>query len=110
MNDTLFEILLALVPVCGLIITGIVVPYLKMSLGDKTLEHVNKWVKKAVEAAEVLFDAPKSGEEKRHYVINFIDKMFNRKKEVITEEQIRLLLEAAWKEMTGGKKSETDSE
>lgn len=54
---------------------------------------------KAVEAAEVLFDAPKSGEEKREYVIKFIDKMFNSKKEVITEEQIRILLEAAWKQM-----------
>ena len=103
MDEKLFEILMALIPVCGLIITGIVVPYLKVSYGEKTLEYVSKWVMKAVQAAEVLFDAPKSGEEKRQYVVDFIDKMFNTKKEVITKDQIRMLLEAAWKEMTGGK-------
>ena len=48
-----------------------------------------------MQAAEILFDAPKSGEAKRAYVIRFISQMFNSKKETITEEQIRILLEAA---------------
>ena len=100
MNETLFDIIMALIPVCGLIITGFVIPYLKISIGDKQLLYISQWVKKAVEAAEVLFDAPKSGEEKRQYVIDFIDKMFNSKKVIITKDQIRMLLESAWKEMT----------
>ena len=100
MNETLFDIIMALIPVCGLIITGLVIPYLKVSIGDKQLLYISQWVKKAVEAAEVLFDAPKSGEEKRQYVIDFIDKMFNSKKVIITKDQIRMLLESAWKEMT----------
>ena len=52
-----------------------------------------------MEAAEVLFDLPESGEEKREYVVNFIDNMFNSRKEVITRDQIRILLEAAWRQM-----------
>ena len=100
MNETLFNILMALIPVCGLIITGFVIPYLKVSIGSKQLVYISQWVKKAVEAAEVLFDTPKSGEEKRQYVIDFIDKMFNSKKVIITKDQIRMLLESAWKEMT----------
>ena len=100
MNEVLFDIIMALIPVCGLIITGFVIPYLKISIGDKQLLYISQWVKKAVEAAEVLFDAPKSGEEKRQYVIDFIDKMFNSKKVIITKDQIRMLLESAWKEMT----------
>ena len=100
MNENLFDIIMALIPVCGLIITGFVIPYLKVSIGDKQLLYISQWVKKAVEAAEVLFDAPKSGEEKRQYVIDFIDKMFNSKKVIITKDQIRMLLESAWKEMT----------
>lgn len=100
MNEVLFDIIMALIPVCGLIITGLVIPYLKVSIGDKQLLYISQWVKKAVEAAEVLFDAPKSGEEKRQYVIDFIDKMFNSKKVIITKDQIRMLLESAWKEMT----------
>ena len=100
MNETLFDIIIALIPVCGLIITGFIIPYLKVSIGNKQLLYISQWVKKAVEAAEVLFDAPKSGEEKRQYVIDFIDKMFNSKKVIITKDQIRMLLESAWKEMT----------
>lgn len=100
MSDRLFEIVLLLIPVMCAIITGVIVPYLKTKVSVTQMEAIIKWVTKAVEAAEVLFDTPKSGEEKREYVINFIDKMFNSKKEVITKDQIRILLESAWKEMT----------
>lgn len=99
MSDNLFKVIMALIPVFGAIITGFVVPYLKTKISATQIEEIIKWVTKAVQAAEVLFDAPKSGEAKREYVINFIDTMFNSKKEVITKEQIRVLLESAWKEM-----------
>ncbi len=101
MNDNLFKVIMALIPVFGAVITGFIVPYIKAKISTTQMEEIIKWVTKAVQAAEVLFDAPKSGEEKREYVINFIDKMFNSKKEVITKDQIRILLEASWKEMTG---------
>ena len=99
MDDRLFNILLMLIPVLGAICTYFVVPYLKSKFSLTQLEEITVWVTKAVHAAEVLFDAPKSGEEKREYVINFIDKLFNSQKEVISREQIRVLLEAAWKQM-----------
>lgn len=99
MSDQLFKIVLLLVPVVGCIITGFVVPYLKTKVSATQLENIIKWVTKAVEAAEVLFDVPKSGEAKREYVINFIDSMFNSKKQIITKAQIRVLLESAWREM-----------
>jgi len=99
MNEQVFNIVILLIPVIGAIITGILVPYVKTKISVTQMEEIIKWVTKAVQAAEVLFDAPKSGEEKREYVINFIDKMFNSKKEVITKDQIRILLEAAWKQM-----------
>lgn len=99
MSDQLFKIVLLLVPVVGCIITGFVVPYLKTNVSATQLENIIKWVTKAVEAAEVLFDVPKSGEAKREYVIDFIDNMFNSKKQVITKDQIRILLESAWREM-----------
>ena len=99
MNEQLFNIVLLLIPVIGAVITGFAVPYLKTKLSATQMETIVKWVTKAVEAAEILFDSPKSGEEKREFVINFIDKMFNSKKEVITKEQIRILLESAWKQM-----------
>ncbi len=99
MSDNLFKVIMALIPVFTAVITGFMIPYLKTKISAIQMEEIIKWSNKAVEAAEVLFDAPKSGEAKREYVINFIDKMFNSKKEVITKEQIRVILESAWKEM-----------
>ena len=99
MNEQIFNIILLCIPVIGAVITGILVPYVKTKISATQMEEITKWVNKAVEAAEVLFDTPKSGEEKREYVIDFIDKMFNSKKEVITQGQIRILLESAWKQM-----------
>lgn len=99
MNEQLFDIILLTIPVIGAVITGILIPYIKTKISAIQMEKIVKWVAKAVQAAEVLFDTPKSGEEKREYVINFIDKMFNSKKEIITKDQIRILLEAAWKQM-----------
>lgn len=99
MNQQIFNIVLLVIPVIGAVITGILIPYVKTKISVTQMDEIIKWVTKAVQAAEVLFDVPKSGEEKREYVINFIDKMFNSKKEVITKDQIRILLEAAWKQM-----------
>ena len=100
MNDNLFKVIMTLIPVIGVIITGFVIPYIKTKISSAQLDEISQWVTKTVQAAEVLFDTPKSGEEKREYVIDFINKMFNSKKEVITEDQIRILLESAWKQMT----------
>lgn len=99
MNDNLYKIILTLIPLIGAIITGYIIPYIKTKISSAKLDEASKWITKATEAAEMLFNAPKSGEEKRQYVIAFIDKMFNSKKEFITEEQIRVLLEAALKQM-----------
>lgn len=100
MNDNLYKIIMALIPLIGAIITGYIIPYIKTKISSEKLNEISQWVTKAVQAAEVLFDTPKSGEEKREYVIDFINKTFNSKKEVITEDQIRILLESAWKQMT----------
>lgn len=102
MDERLFNIVVLCIPIIGAIITGFIIPYIKTKVSATQMEEIIKWVTKTVQAAEVLFDTPKSGEEKREYVINIIDQMFNSKKEVITKEQIRILLEAAWKEMIEG--------
>ena len=99
MNEQVFNIVLLLIPMIGAVITGILIPYLKTKITSTQLDQITKWVSKAVEAAEVLFDTPDSGAQKREYVIDFIDNMFNTKKEVITRNQIRILLESAWKQI-----------
>lgn len=99
MNDTIFNLILTFIPVIGSIMAGFLIPYIKAKISNQQLETINQWVIYAVNAAEILFKKPGSGCSKKEYVIAFISNMFNRKKEVITPEQIRILLEAAWKEM-----------
>ena len=72
MNDQSFDILLLTIPVIGVVITSILIPYIKTKISVTQMDEIVKWVTKAVQAAEVLFDTPKSGKEKREYVINFI--------------------------------------
>lgn len=103
MSEALFNIILLCIPVLGAVITGVVLPLIKSRISAAQLSVIAKWVEKAVQAAEILFDAPQSGDAKRAYVIRFVCKMFNDKKEVITEEQIRILLEAALQQMEQGK-------
>lgn len=100
MNEKIFDIILLFIPVFGAVITGFIIPYLKTKISVTQMDEISKWVAKAVQAAEVMFDTPQSGAEKKEYVINFIDKMFNSKKEVISKQQIEILLEAAWRQMT----------
>lgn len=99
MDERLLNIIALCFPVIGGIITGFIIPYIKAKVSSQHLDEIIKWVAKAVRAAEILFDAPKSGEEKRDFVIRFIDRTFNTKKTVITEDQIRILLEAACQEL-----------
>lgn len=99
MSDKLFNVIMLIIPVLGVIITSFVVPYIKSKISATQLDEIIKWVGKAVACAEVIFDTPKSGDEKREYVVSFINKMFNSKKQVITTDQIRVLLEAAVKTM-----------
>ena len=103
MNEALFNIILLCIPVLGAVITGFVLPLIKSKLSAAQLNTIAKWVEKAVQAADILFEATKSGEAKRAYVIRFVSQMFNSKKEVITDEQIRILLEAALQQMLQGK-------
>ena len=99
MNDKLFDIVLMRIPILGAIITGFIIPYIKAKISVTRMAEIMEWTDKAVRAAEVIFDTPQCGSEKREYVIQFIDRMFNSKKQVITKDQIRILLEAVLKQM-----------
>ena len=103
MNETLFNIILLLLPVLAAIITGYVIPLIKAKVGEEKLSTITKWIVYAVKCAEMIFKEEKQGAEKKQYVIDFIDNLFNKKKTIITKEQIEVLVEAAVKEMNDSK-------
>lgn len=98
MSMTLFQIIVALIPVIGLILTGYVVPFLKAKIDAQTLDTIKVWTERAVLAAEAIYKEVGAGKSKKEFVIEFLKEKFNKKKEILTDEQIDILIEAVWEE------------
>lgn len=99
MDNRLFEIILALIPVIGTILTVYIIPLIKEKIGNEKLAKYEYWASMAVNCAEMIFKEQGMGADKKEYVVNFLNDMFNKKKVVITKEQIEILVESAVKEM-----------
>lgn len=99
MDSRLFEIILALIPVLGAVITYFIVPYIRTNIDAAKLAQYKEWASLAVKTAEMLWRETGHGEDKKAYVVNFLTDMFNSRKIVITEEQMNVLIESAVKEM-----------
>lgn len=99
MSERLFQIILTLIPVLGAIITYFVVPYIRTNVDSAKLAQYKEWATLAVKTAEMLWKETGHGEDKKKYVADFLNDMFNSKKIVITEEQMNILIESAVKEM-----------
>lgn len=99
MDERLFQIILALIPILGTILTVYIIPFIGEKIGNEKLEKYKKWAALAVYSAEMIFKEQGMGETKKKYVVDFLNEMFNKNKIVITEEQLNILIESAVKEM-----------
>lgn len=99
MDEKLFSLILAIIPVLGTIITVFIIPLIKEKIGAEKLAKYEYWADLAVKAAEMLWTETGYGEDKKQYVVEFLTNMFNKKKVVITEEQMNILIESAVKQL-----------
>ncbi len=99
MDEKLFEIILGIISLAGLILTGVVIPLIKEKIGNEKLAKYEEWATLAVRSAEMLFPEKGVGATKKKYVVEFLNEMFNKDKVVITEKQIEILIESAVKAM-----------
>lgn len=99
MDEKLFQIILALIPVLGTILTVYIIPLIKSKIGNENLAKYEYWADLAVKAAEMLWTESGHGADKKQYVVDFLNNMFNKNKVVITEQQIEILIESAVKQM-----------
>lgn len=99
MNNNWFNLILALIPVLGAIITGFIIPLIKEKIGFEKLVKYEEWAIQAVQAAEMIFSEKGMGETKKKYVVDFLNEMFNKNKVIITPKQIEILIESAVKTM-----------
>ena len=99
MDEKLFQIILAAIPIIGAVITVFIIPLIKEKIGIEKLAKYEYWTSLAVRAAEMLWTESGAGVFKKQYVVDFLNNMFNSRKTVITEQQIEILIEAAVQQM-----------
>lgn len=69
----LTPILEAIISLIAVIITYLVIPYIRSKVNDQKLCELSQWVMIAVEAAEQIYAGPGRGEEKKAYVVAFLN-------------------------------------
>jgi hypothetical protein len=87
----LTDVVSAIITLILAVITSFLVPYLKTKIEANKFEKIKSWVKVAVEAAEMIYVGTGRGEEKKNYVIQYL----NSKGYTIDAESINNLIESA---------------
>lgn len=106
MNEVLFNLVLAIVAVICTAIARFVIPYIKSLINLKNLEEYKKWANLAVRCAEMVWSETGHGADKKQYVVDFLNNLFNAKKIVITEDQLNILIESAVQQLKNGENVE----
>ena len=91
----LTKIALSVIGLVSALLTTFLIPYLRQKLSSARLEEIRIWVNIAVKAAEMLYVGSGRGEEKKEYVLNFL----NSKGYTIDAESVENMVEAAVLEM-----------
>lgn len=85
----------ATIPILGIIITVLIIPFIMQKTTKEQRDSVVSWVRFAVNAAEQMQDAGLIKITKKNYVLEFIkSKGFD-----ITDQELDVLIEAAVKEL-----------
>ena len=77
------------------LITAFLIPYIKTKVSAEQFATIKLWVQVAVQAAEMLYVGSGRGEEKKKYVIEFL----NSKGFTLNAEEIENLIESAVSEL-----------
>lgn len=101
MSNTMYQIFMLLISLLGVLLTGLVVPWLKLKIGNEKMKDIEKWVTVAVTAAEQMKVAGllPDGQQKKDYVLEFV----KDKGITITDEELDALIEAAVYEINKAK-------
>jgi peroxiredoxin len=91
MNNLTYQILTLVISLIGVVLTGLVVPWLKTKISNEKLTSIESWVNIAVAAAEQMKAAGILTVPKKDYVLAFI----KDKGITITDQELDALIEAA---------------
>lgn len=95
MTDWKEMVFKGVIMILAALITGVLVPWIKEKIGEIKLQKIITWSQIGVDAAEELFLGKKTGEAKRECVMALLDKFTQKLGLDLTDDELRLLLEAA---------------
>lgn len=93
------ELALSVIGLLGAIITGVLVPLIRSKTTGAQQVEIAKWVKIAVSAAEQIFTQTSAGQEKKQWVLEFLEKQGIRVDDEAVFAQVDALIEAFVAEM-----------
>ena len=96
----LTQVATALISLVIALVSAFLVPYLKNKLTTSQFNTMLSWVNIAVEAAEMIYTGSGRGEEKKEYVVNFL----NEKGFSLNSNEIDTLIESAVLELKQAQK------
>lgn len=93
MNHELVSVIIkAIVAILSVMVTTVIVPYIKQRLGDDKYAELTNYVEWAVRCAEQIY-TPEQWAEKKDYVMTYIIAKAAELKIELTEEDINILIE-----------------
>ena len=93
MNNELVSVIIkSIVAILSVVVTTVIVPYIKQRLGDDKYAELTNYVEWAVRSAEMLY-TPEEWAEKKAYVMNYIIAKAGELKIELTENDINVLVE-----------------
>lgn len=92
---TIVEAVFALI---AAVITAIVIPYIKSKTTEQQQKEINAWVKIAVSAAEQIYSGSGRGEEKKAYVLSWLQEHGV----TVDESKLNAMIEAAVYDLQNG--------
>lgn len=100
---SIIEIVIALIIAVA---SCFVIPYIKSKLTASQWSNLQDWAEVGVKAAEAIFIGTKLGKDKREYVMKYLASLCEQNGYKFDEDIIRVALENAWEDMTGGSKGD----
>lgn len=87
----LTQVIVALLTLAVSAVSAFLIPYIKSKVSAEQLDAIKFWVNIAVEAAEMIYNGTGRGEEKKAYVVKFL----NSKGFTLNPKEIDNIIEAA---------------
>ena len=100
-NEMITVIVKAVVAVLSVLITSVVIPYIKGKIGENKYNEIKYYVEYAVRCAEQIY-TPEQWQEKKAYVKEYIIRKAKEFGIDMTEEDINVLIEGIVNEVKYG--------